>query len=110
MSPESRARARAVVSSWHEAGCPDAIATSHGMVRIADIALDGEGTVSIRLAGQPSGTEGHYRVVNPPLLVSDPTGDVVTANNRRYRRDPLAAVAEVIGGLGAAAARRRRRR
>lgn len=39
--------------------------------------------------------EPHYRFINPPLLVRDPAGPV-ERNGRRYREDPLAALAEVI--------------
>jgi hypothetical protein len=52
----------------------------------------------------------NYRIVNPPTLVEDPAGDVIGGDGRRYRHDPLAAVAEVIGSLGGARGRKGMRR
>lgn len=104
-------RARAVVDAYAAAGCPDVVRTRHGVVRIAAITLeseDGNPYVGVRLHPDP-GRECDYRIVNPPLLVADPDGDIVTPSGR-YRHDPVAAVAEIIGGLGAGATSRRRRR
>lgn len=57
-----------------------------------------------RAAGEP-----HWRIVNPPILVEDPRGPVElaeghddrgVARTRRYREDPVAAVAEAIAAHG----------
>jgi hypothetical protein len=109
---EARAdRARAVVDAYAAAGCLAVVQTRHGVVRIAAVTLeseDGYPYVGVRLHPDP-GRECDYRIFNPPLLVTDPDGDIITPGGR-YRRDPVLAVAEVIGSLGAGATSRRRRR
>lgn len=104
-------RARAVVDAYAAAGCPITVQTRHGTVRIAAVTLesaDDAPYVGVRIhPGQDRDPD--YRIFNPPLTVADPDGDIVTSSGR-YRYDPVAAVAEVIGGLGAAADSRRRRR
>lgn len=57
-----------------------------------------EVTVADPQCGDPS-----FRVFNPPALVPDPNGDV-ERNGQRYRHDPLAALARVIGQAGGARA------
>lgn len=52
-------------------------------------------------AGAAVGTDPHFRIYNPPTLVPDPAGPV-TRDGRRFRNDPLAAVAEVVASLGGA--------
>lgn len=56
----------------------------------------------------PAGGDPHYRIVNPPRLVEDPEGDV-EFRGRRWREDPLAALAETIARHGGATVRRERR-
>jgi hypothetical protein len=45
----------------------------------------------------PDDVEAHYRIVNPPTLVKDDAG-AVDVGRRRYREDPLGAIAQAIGG------------
>ncbi|WP_149264299.1 hypothetical protein [Actinomadura sp. K4S16] len=51
--------------------------------------------------GPPAGPP-QYRIVNPPLLVPDPHGDITITEargrTRRYRSDPMAAIADAITG------------
>lgn len=51
------------------------------------------------MVDQPAGGDPHFRIFNPPLLVPDPAGET-SMGPRRYRRDPLAAVAMVIASHG----------
>ena len=104
-------RARAVVDAYAAVESPAVVQTRHGVVRIAAVTLesaDGHPYVGVRLHPDPD-RECDYRILNPPLLVTDPGGDIVTPGGR-YRYDPVLAVAEIIGGLGAGATSRRRRR
>lgn len=60
-------------------------------------------SVEVWLGGSASGSPA-WRIINPPTLVSDSTGDVLitheSPNGRnlvlRYREDPLGAIAEFI--------------
>lgn len=79
-------------------------ATRHGEATIGDIqyfsnpeSLDG---VEVWI-GPNEGTPPTYRLINPPLMVADPLGDIIlpdgnTNRVRRYRVDPLHAIAEFI--------------
>lgn len=88
------------------------VQTSRGDVVLEDVAYrwDPESEVAYLevTVGGPAGGDPHYRVVNPPQLVEDPDGDV-ELRGRRWRVDPLAALAEVIGRNGGATLRRDRR-
>lgn len=60
--------------------------------------------------GDPVGNDPHYRIFNPPVLVEDPRGSIVKEVSgrsgqlarRRYRVDPVAAVAEALALNGGA--------
>ena len=100
-------RASAVVDQFLallKAHAPDPFVSHGGVVFVAVESLP-DGGVSIRTA--PDATEDDFRVFNPPTLVQDPQGDI-ELHGRRYREDPLAAVAQVI--LGARESRKGRRR
>jgi hypothetical protein len=74
-----------------------------------EVSQDGDlTTLDVWVGGETENGDPHFRVVNPPLLVEDPSGDV-TINGRRFRRDPLAALAEAIGQNGGAQSGRGRR-
>lgn len=81
-----------------------AINTSQGDAEIHRIEVtetDGVACVDVWLS---NGAEPEFRLVNPPILVEDPAGPVAL-RGRKYREDPVAAVAEVV-----AAQQRRGRR
>lgn len=65
--------------------------------------------LEVWVGGETISGDPHFRVVNPPLLVRDPEGDV-EVRGELHREDPLAALAEVIGASGGALATRRRSR
>lgn len=72
---------------------PRPIVTRHGPVVFGAVGLDDSGScLTVRL---DSDGDPHYRIFNPPLLAEDPAGPVVV-DGRRYRLDPVMAVAEVI--------------
>lgn len=110
-------RAERAVTAWGERspeGTPHPIRTSRGEVVLDRVERRTDPTtgvdyVEVRLAGQTQGGDPLFRVVNPPLLVEDPEGPV-EARGRRWREDPLAALAEVIGRNGGAQVQRRRAR
>lgn len=85
--------------------------TPHGEVILEALEKVDEGTglayLEVWTGGATEVGDPHFRVVNPPLLVKDPEGDV-EVRGERYREDPLAALAEVIGANGGAVATRRR--
>lgn len=84
-------------------------ATRQGSVVIGDIRhLPGEGekeldSVEVWVGGPAAGPPA-WRIINPPTLLPDPTGEVVITDEdpsgrttvRRYREDPLGAIAEFI--------------
>jgi len=69
---------------------------------------DGTTWVEVWLGGDVEGGDPHFRIFNPPQLVEDPHGDVVHAG-RRFRHDPVAALAEVVASNGGARRKGRRR-
>lgn len=81
--------------------------TPYGEVRIRSAIVEGN-TVEVHLEDGTEGGDPHFRIVNPPLLVEDPAGDVLTGNGT-FRLDPVAALANVIGSLGGAIKRKGRR-
>jgi len=101
------AAARAVGVDTHR-DIPHVVPTSYGDVRIEKVTRQedpwGVTWIEVWLEGG-SAPEPHWRIFNPPTLVRDPAGDVVIAG-QRYRKDPLAAVAETIAANGGAAQRR----
>lgn len=60
--------------------------------------VDDVAVVDIWLGGPLDG-EPDYRLINPPMLAEDPAGPVLIAG-RRYREDPIAAIAEVLAHRG----------
>lgn len=66
--------------------------------------------VDVYTAGPTVGGDPHFRIINPPTLVEDPNGDIVVTSKapngktvtRKYREDPVAAIAEAIAGQGGA--------
>lgn len=82
-----------------------AVPTPRGTVHIdrAEVVEDGvRSYVDVWLTGSTENGERNYRIVNPPLLVPDPTGEHIGADGQRYRYDPAAAVAQVIADFGGA--------
>ncbi len=83
--------------------------TPNGDVELIQVEYkdDGEvGWVDV-LVDSPVSGDPSYHVVNPPLYVEDPAGDVVIGNFR-YREDPLAALAYSIASQGGSRKGRRR--
>lgn len=96
--------ARQAIADRMPAGVPLRVQTRHGDVEFADVAeadVDGIIHLEVRLAGPVVGDDPHFRIFNPPTLVEDPNGDV-QERGRRYRVDPVAAVAELIASAGGA--------
>jgi hypothetical protein len=89
-----------------------AVASRHGQVTFAAVAAreDAAGVawVEVLLDGDTDSGERRFRIFNPPQLAADPAGDVEVAGVR-YRRDPLAALAEAIAANGGAARPSKRR-
>ncbi len=97
----------------HGQGAAYARMTKAGEVQIRRVRTfvdeDGMTVVEVHVNGPVDGGDPHFRVINPPGLVEDPAGDVALGN-RRYRADPLAALAEVIGQHGGTMVKEGRRR
>lgn len=73
---------------------PRPIVTRHGPVVVGAVGLDDHGRcLTIRV--ETTSGDPHYRIFSPPLLAEDPAGPVAV-DGRRYRLDPVTAVAEVI--------------
>lgn len=85
-------RAEAVVSQYRQAS-RESGRVHHGGVEFWSVEPIGDGGVAIRTG--PDEVEDDYRIFNPPTLVRDGAGEIVV-NGKRYREDPLGAVAEVI--------------
>jgi hypothetical protein len=86
--------------------------TAHGPVTLGDVryvaATDtAPAHVEVFVVGDTERGDPHYRVVNPPRYATDPTGPI-EINGRRFREDPLAALAEAVGRFGGARPRRAR--
>lgn len=89
----ARQRARAVSQDWTERHA-DAGNVAVAGVRFGHVE-EIEGGVEIWHGAKVGAPD--YRIFNPPTLVTDPTGDVWSeTHEKRYREDPLAAVAELI--------------
>lgn len=109
-------RAARAVSAWDQRPFVDepyARRTRHGEVHLAAVAgiitADGLHAVEVRTAGQTEGGDPHFIIVNPPGLAEDPNGPI-ELNGRRFRDDPLAALAEVVAQHGGAISGKRKRR
>lgn len=70
---------------------------------------DGQAWVEVYAAGDIQGDDAHFRIFNPPALVEDPAGQV-ELHGKRYREDPMAALAEAVARFGGAQRPRRMRR
>lgn len=112
-------RAERMVSAWGQRAFvednPDPYVrrTRHGEVSLVQVQgavlPDGLKVVEVHAGGQVEGGDPHFVIVNPPTLVEDPAGDV-EISGRRFREDPLAALAEVVGMHGGAMTGKRKRR
>jgi len=94
-----------------EGGQVYAVATREGEVHIREVTSHADGSawwVEIHLHGNTVGGDPHFRIFNPPLLAADPAGPV-EINGQCFREDPIAAVAQVVAGLGGATTDKRRR-
>lgn len=115
--PEPPGRAQRAVEAWAEHQDQDqgdgtyVGHSARGPVVLESVALEAETpeAVDVRLQGETESQDPHFRVVNPPLLVEDPAGPV-EINGKRFREDPLAALARVIGDNGGAQVQRGRGR
>lgn len=100
--------ARAAWDDWRTAHGPKSVygaRTRAGNVRILSInaqLIDGVTCLEVVVDGPTQGGDPHFRIINPPTLMEDPSGTVTRDGKRRLRVDPLAALAEVIGQHGGA--------
>lgn len=81
-----------------------AVPTPQGEVHICEVTRQQDGPaawVEVKLHGETQGGDPVFRIFNPPMLAEDPAGPI-EINGRRYREDPIAAVAQVVGSLGGA--------
>lgn len=62
--------------------------------------LNGVPVVEVWLNGATESGETHFRIINPPTLVRDPSGPIKREDGRTFREDPLAALAEIVAGNG----------
>lgn len=92
-----------------EVNAPVEINTRYGDVLIDRLQFveDADGGAHIEVyVDDPDGGDPCFRIFNPPCLVRDSLGEVVRESGRRtvrrYREDPLAAVAEAIAANGGA--------
>lgn len=91
---------------------PYARRTRHGEVILERLTFheeDGQAWVEVWAGGDIQGDDPHFRVFNPPSLVEDPYGPV-EIHGRRFREDPVAALAEAVARFGGAQRPRRPRR
>lgn len=73
--------------------------TPGGVVTITDMVYreDPSGVACIEVnTADGQGAPPHFRIFNPPILAPDPAGDI-EIGGRRYREDPVRAVALSIG-------------
>jgi hypothetical protein len=107
-------RAARTVAAWRGNGREGyARRTRHGEVHLAavqEVTTDsGVPAVEVWVAGETEGGDPHFIIVNPPGLAEDPLGPV-EVGGRRFREDPLAALAEVVALHGGARTQKRKRR
>lgn len=87
--------------------------TSRGDVSIASVTFgdtDDVTYVDVLTTGVTENDDPHFRIINPPSMVDDPGGDVVVTKTmpdgrvvtRRFREDPLTAIAEAVASQGGA--------
>lgn len=106
----AREKARIVAETWatHPGRNPQGVAAFNsrtGTARIGAVEFGEDAHASwVEVWTGPRQGPPQFRVINPPVLVSDPGGDVAIpeqrpdgrVTTRRYREDPVAAVAEAI--------------
>jgi hypothetical protein len=88
---------------------PYARRTAHGEVVLERLTIheaEGQVYVEVYAAGDIQGDDPHFRIFNPPTLVED-AGGQVEAHGKRYREDPMAALAEAVARFGGAQRPRR---
>lgn len=89
-------RAQEIVDQFDElqAADPESDIVAHGGVnfRRVEYLTDGGVAIWLGLTVRPQ-----RRIFNPPNLMLDPTGDILIGT-RRFRLDPLGAIAQVILG------------
>lgn len=110
-------RARKADQAWkdHRAkrgGQPYVVRTRHGEVRLDAVEIHQDGDlawVEVWAGGDAVGADPHFRIFNPPTLTEDPLGDV-EIQGRRFREDPMAALAEAVARAGGAVQTKRKRR
>jgi hypothetical protein len=93
-------RARAVDAAYDG---PTTVGTPDGDVEIIRLRSIDDGPrsrVEVMVSG-PAGGDPDFVIVNPPTLVQDPNGTIVS-RGMTFREDPLAAVAQVIAQNGGA--------
>lgn len=107
-----RLKTEAVVKAWHEYGGRNmegiaTFQTRNGSAQIGAVvhSKDETGLDLVDVWTGPQQGPPAFRIVNPPMLVQDPLGEVVLTEPdpyrdrtlvRRYRVDPLQCIAEVI--------------
>jgi hypothetical protein len=84
-------RAKSVLDHFAELGGGGPV--DHNGVHFLVVADLGNGGVSVSTG--PHDVETDYRIFNPPTLVKDGSGSV-EIGGKRYREDPLGALADVI--------------
>lgn len=98
-----RLKARGVEQAWadHPGRAPDGSMDVAGVhVRSMVARTTDDGTVLVEVyVGDPDNGEPHYRLINPPTLVRDSTGDI-QLGGIAYREDPIAAVGQLIARAG----------
>ena len=96
-------RAKKVRDAAQAESFPLARMTRHGQVELANVAHkvgdDGLEYVEVYTAGATVSGDPHFKIWNPPVLVEDPVGEI-ELSGRRYREDPLGAIAEVVASAG----------
>ncbi|HEU4754008.1 MAG TPA: hypothetical protein VFU47_12940 [Armatimonadota bacterium] len=83
---------------------PQAVQTPAGIVRLERVTAypdEPAPYLEVEVSGETVAGDPRYRIVNPPVLVPDPDGDV-EVGGQRYRHDPLMAVAYVVAVHGGA--------
>lgn len=104
-----RVKSEEIVSEWADNPGKNSqgmvtFSTAYGEATIGDIQYfsseDGLDGVEV-WTGPNEGNSPAYRLINPPLMVADPLGEVImpvegTNRVKRYRVDPLHAIAEFI--------------
>jgi hypothetical protein len=115
----SRERALAVTRALGTSSWSGQLSTRTigGQVRIRTIRfVEADGTTPAHVEVTSTGGRfTRFRIFNPPTLVPDPAGPITKENRdllgrtsvRRYRYDPVAAIAAVIASEGGAGRRRR---